>query len=392
MFKTVIVRFLLPLLCAFFMVASSCKQSPSRQSSDANLTNLELKPVVGGLNDQARLYAGLSLSDEYANRPEVGAILKKPAYQSHVKMMDAFWASVQKERIDRIRPWREEYLGSKVTNRTALYPLSGGDILNFTLMYPQAERYIMIAMEKRGEVVDPATLTDAQLSGSLRSVQQMLGNIARTGYFFSRLMNEYMNPEQYGTFGTLPTVSIFLVRLGHTLLSVEKTCVNDNGELYSSTAQPCRLPGYRLRFRDSDTGRHKEVIYISTKLTDKQFDINTAEGKFFQNIGRTSVMLKAAVYLLHSPNYRNTAQYLLDNTDVVVQDDSGLPYRYFEPAKWSVDVYGAFAGPPAMSGIQYYPQPDLVKAFQVAGPLPFEFGYGQVSASKKSGIIVAYRK
>lgn len=375
---------------------SSCQQSAPRDTADVART--DVAPVAktvatGGIHDRALLLAGMPVSDAFAAQPEIKALLNRPYYMQHRMKMDAFWKSVETQRISRIAPWREQYIGSKVKNKTALYPLSGGDILNFSLIYPQAERYVMIAMEKPGDVPDPLALTDAQFKGGLLSVQQMLGNIAQTGYFFSRLMNQYMNPEQYGIHGTMPTVSIFLVRLGHTLESVEKTCVDDAGKLTTKTDGACRLPGYRLRFRDGKSGIHKELIYISARIEDSLFSPDIPEGKFFRSLGKSSVMMKAAVYLLHSPKYRQAAQYVLDHADVVIQDDSGLPYRYFEESAWNTELYGAFVGPPHMSGIEFYPQPDLVKAFrEKAGPLPFEFGYGQVSASKKSGMIVAYKK
>lgn len=366
---------------------SSCQQSAPRNTAD-------VAPVAtGGIHDRALLLAGLPVSDAFAAQPKIRALLNRPYYMQHRMKMNVFWRSVETHRISRIVPWREKYIGSKVKNKTALYPLSGGDILNFSLIYPQAERYVMIAMEKPGDVPDPLALTDAQFKGGLLSLQQMLGNIAQTGYFFSRLMNQYMNPEQYGIHGTMPTVSIFLVRLGHTLESVEKTCVDDAGKLTTKTDGVCRLPGYRLRFRDGKTGIHKELIYISARIEDSLFSPDIPEGKFFRSLGKSSVMMKAAVYLLHSPRYIKVAQYVLDHADVVIQDDSGLPYRYFEESTWNTELYGAFVGPPPMSGIGFYPQPDLVKAFrEKAGPLPFEFGYGQVSASRKSGMIVAYKK
>jgi hypothetical protein len=386
-------------LVIFTTLILSCQQSVSRGT--ANKVDVERKnitPVIepvptGGIHDRALLLAGMTVSEAYAAQPEIKSLLNRPYYMQHRMKMDAFWKSVEAQRISLIVPWRDQYIGQKVKNRTALYPLSGGDILNFSLIYPQAERYVMIAMEKPGDIPDPAKLTDAQLRGGLISVQQMLGNIAQTGYFFSRLMNQYMNPEQYGIHGTLPTVSVFLVRLGHTIESVEKTCVSDAGELTVMIDRACRLPGYRLRFRDGKTGLHKDLIYISARIEDSLFSPDTPEGKFFRSIGRSSVMLKAAVYLLHSPKYRQSAQYILDNADVVIQDDSGLPYRYFDRNQWDIELYGTFVAPPHMSGIEYYPQPDLAQAFrEKSGPLPFEFGYGQVSVSRKSGMIVAYRK
>lgn len=392
-------RFLLPLftfvvfslsLISASLTLSYCQPSNHRDSSESS--SIELRQESGGVHDQVSLLAGLPLTEEYRNRPEISAIIKKPYYLKHQKIMQTLWQSIQQNRIDKIISWQQQQIGQKARNKTAFYPLSGGDIINFSLIYPQAERYIMVAMEKRGDIPNPAELTDAQLQGGLASVEQMIQNIERTGYFFSRLMNQHMNPDKYGIFGTMPTVAVFLVQMGHILQSIEKTCIDDSGKLTTQPIANCKLPSYRIRFRDGKSGVHKEVIYISARIEDSLFQDSKPSGKFFSEMGSTSVMLKAAVYLLHSPNYKGAADFILRNADIVVEDDSGIPYRFFDQSIWTIKLYGTFVGPPKMTGIQYYPQHDLVKAFrEKSDPLPFEFGYGQVSASHKSGMIVAVR-
>ncbi len=387
---------MIKILFVFFLLAvtlTGCQPANSRHTADVRQQPAEPPNLSNEIQDRALLLAGMAVSGEYSERPEIQALLNHPFYRAHARKMNDFWHSVEVQRINKIVPWRQKHIGANVKNRTALYPLSGGDFLNLHLMYPQADRYVMLAMEKPGQMPDPTDLTEEQLRGSLLSLQHMLGNIVRTGYFFSRLMNQHMNPEKYGIYGTMPTVAIFLVRLGHSLESIGRTCVNDAGELVEKVDSPCRLSGYRIRFRERTTGLHKEVIYISARIDNSLFSPEKPEGRFFRGLGRTAVMMKAAVYLLHSSNYRQAAQYFLDQADVIIQDDSGLPYRYFDPNVWHTELYGVYVGPPRLAGTGYYPQPDLRKAFLKAdGPLPFEFGYGQVSASKKSGLILAYRK
>jgi hypothetical protein len=65
----------------------------------------------------------------------------------------------------------------------------------------------------------------------------------------------------------------------------------------------------------------------------------------------------------------------LHNSKVIVQDDSGIPYRFFDPAKWSLRYFGPYLRP--VDTFKEYPQPDLLKAYteNVHEPLPFAFGY-----------------
>lgn len=381
----------------FILGVACCKQADSRDhSAESRPVETAEATAYTEWNDRALLLAGMPVSARYAARPEVAALLARPGYTAHKQKMDGFWKSVEAKRLSAIIPWREKHLRDRIHAKTALYPLSGGDFLNLNLMFPHAERYIMIAMEKPGDMPDPTAMDEAHLRNGLASVQQMLGNIAQTGYFFSRLMNMYMNPESYGFYGTMPTVSVFLVRLGHSIQNIERACITEEGQLevYADRAKGfCRVQGYRVRFRDGKSGVARELVYLSARIDNNLFSAATPEGKFFRTIQNPSVMLKAAVYLLHSPNYRGAADYILETADVVLQDDSGLPFRYYEPARWDVELYGSFVAPPRMTGIEYYPQPDLVKAFkEKALELPFDFGYGQVEPTNKSGIILAFKR
>lgn len=388
---------LILLFAGLLVMASGCRQpEPRERADDLSIVGSSDIPPHSDWNDRALLIAGMPVSAAYAARPEVAAILARPSYRSHSQMMDGLWKSIEDRRVNRIRPWREKYVEKRIRVKTALYPLSGGDFLNLNLMFPDAERYVMIAMEKPGQMPDASALSEAQLRGGLASVGQMLANIAQTGYFWSHFMNTHMNPESKGIYGTMPTVSVFLVRLGHVIQDVQEACITDGGHLDvrgHGIAGACRVRGYRIRFRDGRNGAAKELLYLSARIDDALFAPQTPEGRFFRGIRHAGIMLKAAVYLLHSPRNQGAVDYLARTADVVLQDDSGLPFRTFESTQWDVELYGTFIGPPRLSDLEYYPQPDLARAFKErAGELPFDFGYGQIEPTKRSGVLVAFRK
>lgn len=343
-------------------------------------------------HDRALFLAGLPTSQKFQKRPEIARILKLPHYEDHRRQMNAFWSTVDRQRVKPMTAWWRSELSPRmdgVKTRTALYPLSGGDLLNFKLMYPDAKKYVMIAMEKPGSMPDPTSMTDPQLQEGLYSVRKMLGNIALTGYFFSRWMNWYMNPEKYGFFGTLPTVSVFLVRLGHEIRTVDETCVNEAGKLVLENTTPCYLPGYRITFRDGNTDEQKELYYHSTRIDNALFSESTARGKYIQSLGKVAVMMKAAVYLFHRQAHAAGAQYLMENSEVIVQDDSGIPYRYFSASNWDITLYGTYRYP--LPGMGVYPQQDLIRAYNAGSEhLPFAFGYGPKTAARASGLMVAF--
>jgi hypothetical protein len=84
-------------------------------------------------------------------------------------------------------------------------------------------------------------------------------------------------------------------------------------------------------------------------------------------------LLKAASFLMHGDGFSGVRNFLLQNSRVIIQDDSGIPLRAF-PKGWKVNCYGPYV--PHKDEFQKYYQPDLAALVgQNETPLGFAFGY-----------------
>ena len=108
--------------------------------------------------------------------------------------------------------------------------------------------------------------------------------------------------------------------------------------------------------------------------------------KVLYNLVAFAILLKAASYLMHSDNFSQVRGYLLTHSKVILQDDSGIPYRYFNRNKWDIQFYGRYIGP--IPRFLKNGQLDLNKDNNAAHPtyLPFSFGY-QWKPSQSSLIV-----
>ncbi len=89
---------------------------------------------------------------------------------------------------------------------------------------------------------------------------------------------------------------------------------------------------------------------------------------------------------MHKPVFSSIAGTILRVSDVVLEDDSGMPYRLFDHSVWEISLHGAYGGPIEL--FKDYYQKDLLDAYAAgAGPLGFHIGYG-----KKSNLLLAVRK
>ena len=90
----------------------------------------------------------------------------------------------------------------------------------------------------------------------------------------------------------------------------------------------------------------------------------------------------------------NMKNLILNNSNYVIQDDTGIPYNYFsDSAKWSVQLYGEYVKP-----VKNFPYLKMQKGIMDAyakdsasvPKLPFHLGYHW--QQKKDVLIYASKK
>jgi hypothetical protein len=68
---------------------------------------------------------------------------------------------------------------------------------------------------------------------------------------------------------------------------------------------------------------------------------------------------------------------VLDISRAVLQDDTGVPFKYYKKSNWAPHLYGQYVGPYGES-FAAFKQPDLIKAYEdmPLQLLDFNMGYG----------------
>jgi hypothetical protein len=155
--------------------------------------------------------------------------------------------------------------------------------------------------------------------------------------------------------GTLPLLYVFLEKSGCTI-----NAVNFSG------------PSVQIDFH-SPSGQSQSLYYFRTDLSNGGGSSSFLA--FCKRHAPGASLIKSASYLMHDEGFSTVRNFLLANSTVIVQDDSGIPYRDFDPARWNVQLYGVYEGPIGLFSGKY--QADLAKAYQAARPggLGFAFGY-----------------
>ncbi|MEO6969482.1 MAG: hypothetical protein ABI217_01130, partial [Chthoniobacterales bacterium] len=192
--------------------------------------------------------------------------------------------------------------------------------------------------------------------------------------------------------GTLPIFYVFLARTGKTITDISFITLDKDGRPHITTANEKSkglTPGVRITFGAPGTGP-QTLYYFTTDLSDDGIRSQPGFMKFCAGQGVGYSLLKSASYLMFENGFENVRRFLLNHSNVIVQDDSGIPLAAFDPAQWALRFFGAYIGP--IDIFKQHFQPQLQAIYQQTHPAPLEFGIGYRWSGRQSTLIVARRK
>ena len=352
--------------CAFATVAAAAP-SPA-PDVDARLTSA------------AQLLAGAET--EYAAHERIAAL---EAWQAHRAALAPRWERLQRERLSVIESWRNQVLGSDIsTCRTMLYPFSGPDFLNAYLLFPRCDTYVMFGLEAPGGVPPFESMSVDEAGLFLKDMRVALTDFLARNYFItSRMAKQLQTPRLKGV---LPLMLASMWLLDVRIIAVEPFDLGPGSEAARRAGR--RAQGVKITFSHAQVGKPQTLYYLSLDATDKELAANPEFLPFLAQFGSSVTFLKSASYLLHGNEFAGTRKVLLDSTDLLVQDDTGIPYRYLRDRGFEVRLFGRYARP--IRDFNYGYQHDLAAAYRTSGKvadLPFPFGYHWQDG--RSGLILA---
>ena len=307
------------------------------------------------LTDTARVVAGISPED--ANR--FARVLKRPAWNTHRAEFDSNWSRVSDQRFRLMRDWRDQEFKALASScDTLFYPFGGPDFLNAYLLYPACNRYLLFGIEQVGTVPAIEKLPDERIDAALAQVRESLSDIFLRDYFITKtMMTELRTPE---VDGTLPLILAFLARLDARVISVELDGpwnpappatpptpaaaaggrAAQGGRGRGTQAAPSRVPGVTITFVAAGSTHVQTVSYIKVNMQDDQFTKRTGLLAYLKGLAPYTTFVKSASYLMHDDRFSCVRAIVLDDSTSILQDDTGVPYKFFDHVKWDLTLYG----------------------------------------------------
>jgi hypothetical protein len=334
-------------------------------------------------NNAARYLAGLAL----APGSPLTALSRDPRWGTHARAMNLAFSQLEQRQLNNIRIFRSENVAPVTqASRTCIYLFSGPDFLYADAMFGDCSTFVLQGLEPVDPVPDLLTMPSAALVGTLENIEVSLNTLLSFSFFKTKDMRQDFERAQLK--GVLPVIFVFMARTGKEIESVQYISLDKEGKVLQG--QQGSIRGAKIDFVDPASGSKKTMYYFTSDLSDDALKRNPALLRFCEGLGPANSLLKAASYLLHGGNFTAARNFLLQNSTSVLQDDSGIPVRYFTPDKWTLRFFGTYTGP--IDLFKNYYQPELRQYYEASSPKRLTFGFGYRWNNRSSTLFLAVRK
>ncbi|MCR9173932.1 MAG: hypothetical protein NXI10_15620 [bacterium] len=359
--------------------------SPTEESTkDTVAVEKPTYPEEARFDDFAKFIAGT----EGRESSELKALEATDTWQAYRMNLDNLWLKTN-QKLPAIKDWTAKELSDVNTSEgTLFYPFSGADFLHADLFFPEHDNIVMMALEPVGDFADLNEKNkDGTLTAYLNGLKRAMNAILRLSFFRTIAMASDFQSEMDGT---LHVLVHFMSRTGHELMYQEKVAIQPDGTLTNdlTSVADSAYVGNRFYFRSAGEEKVKTLTYFAVNVQNTAYHSRgglVAKGlderkdlvNYLKNIDIKSTYLKSASYLMHRETFSIIRNLILDESEYLLQDDSGIPVRFFDQNKWDLTFYGTYSFPISLFAERH--QEDLkeiyVKKEMKVKPLPFGIGY-----------------
>jgi hypothetical protein len=329
-------------------------------------------PVVSGVagaDDIGRFLAGKPVRR--------GAVLSRlqqtVEYQVHQQEIGQVWRQMVRHRVDRMVGWANgEVVPVVGAGGTVNYPFGGPDLLHVSALFPQARNYALMGLEPVGAVPPLESLPPGEVLAALAAFRQATKTQLVAGYFITKDMKSDL--ERSALRGVTPIFLSTVALMGGEVESVSSISAGGNS-------------GVEVRYADA-AGMSHTAYYVAGDLSNGGF--KGGYRQWVTGLGGRATYFKAASYLMHDDGFSQARDFFLSQSQAILQDDSGIPFRHFAQGGWSFRFYGNYQQPIEL--FAKHQQADLRQAFATNPSSPLGFGTGYHVNAGEGNLLLAIKR
>lgn len=341
-------------------------------------------------NDVARVVAGLPI---LGTDSVLAQIQSEDYYKSYKKFCDDSFSTIQSDMLDPIKKWTAANgVQDNRKNSTCFYPFSGPDFMFANAFYPKAANYILLGLERRGTLPRFDKMDESQRKGYFQGMIKSMKYINTRGYFVTQHMGSDYTKTHLN--GVTHMALYMMARTGHSIVSVGDGWLSKEGKL-TKIDEGADVPEDHVRmkiieFTDADQTALRTLYFFNHNIADEAAANHMEMATFIKNFPNKGAYLKAAQCAAFNANFK-TARELVLGCDLVIQDDSGIPYSHLsDTTVYDTKLFGTYTT--VISDLKWCFQPKLKKDLETKGDnsdLPFKISY---NGNYGKGVIIFAKK
>lgn len=378
-------KYAMLLVAGMVLTFSSCEQKKKNATTvvtevpkNDSVQQAEEPRLVGDekLNETARFVAGMPINNQ---KSKLYALTQTEAWKAHSKNMDQIWNSFLQSAPKVMAFSQSELNDVNSQHKTVFYPFGGPDYLFPNTFFPNMDTYFLIGLERPGNAIKVKHPSAA----TYRLYQNAVSDILNLSFFRTLDMKVELSNDTID--GVVPIISMLMARSGRDLVSITHKEINEEGDIVNinkeDTPAGKQSKLVEIKYFKEGTNKLQTLYYLSTDLSNGGLEGNKPLMAYIDKLDKatTACFIKSASYLMHTTYFSMIRDAILNHVSAIVQDDSGIPWRFYDKSQWDIQLYGAFTKPISM--FAKYPQPDLYEAYQTREPKPINFRIGYARQS-----------
>ncbi|MDR0555412.1 MAG: hypothetical protein LBG20_00130 [Holosporaceae bacterium] len=303
-----------------------------------------------------------------------------PVTLAYARVLGKTWKTLCEDSLEKITEWSRIHVALHIGSAdTVFYPFGGPDAAYPLRFFPKMRNYILVGLEPIGNFEHIEK--NIENKSTLVALQQAFFHYMKKGYFItSQMMTQLSNQNIRGA---LCLILIELARSGYSIHLIEDKSLDTRGN--EIDREKGTIDCVKIVFQSIYGGAPQNLYYVRTDLTNSNGRLSSLMNfvRRFQFV----TFIKSASYVLHDQISFRIRSFILENSDFILQDDTGIRFSHFN-SRWKKYAFGKYTKPtlPIFHG---YEQNDLRKFFEQSDPgnIPFKIGYG--FAKNRPNLILA---
>jgi hypothetical protein len=336
------------------------------------------------LTDSANLMAGYAIG---ATSP-LQALSQSVGVKAHAANFGAAWLKLDARQLDQVKAFAATELSQ--VKGALFYPFSGPDFLYAHALFPNASSYVLTGLEPVGAVPNLMQMKEVELNASLADLRKSLYAILSFSFFKTNDMRVDFRKNRFQ--GVVPVLMTFIAKSGMAIEGVRFFIARPDGtQCTTDAAQLGKLgagsmAGVEFSLRAKNAAAPVSLIYFSSDIGNNGIAKTPQYATLVRALKPDATFLKSASFLMHKSYFSTIRDLILEVSPMVLQDDSGIPYRNFDAKLWQSNFYGTYVKPIPL--FANHNQADLHAAFKKLGSKPLEFGIGYRYLKKDSSLLL----